>query len=102
MPHGSKPCLGNLWTSLHLYCAFSLFLLLESRLSFCPSLCQLIVECGVGIAVFVRCFVDRKGMNHQIAEKLGVGFSQIPFAIVVVGLLPRLLCIISFVICLYL
>ncbi|KAF4362877.1 hypothetical protein G4B88_014214 [Cannabis sativa] len=47
------------------------------------SLAWLIVECGVGIAVFVRCFVDRKGMNHQIAEKLGVGFSQIPFAIVV-------------------
>ncbi|KAL5557689.1 hypothetical protein UlMin_033900 [Ulmus minor] len=47
------------------------------------SLGWLIVECGVGIAVFVRCFVDKKGMNHQIAEKLGVGFSQIPFAIVV-------------------
>lgn len=46
---------------------------------------QLAVECGVGIAVFVRCFVDKKGMNQLIAEKLGVGFSQIPFAIVVVG-----------------
>ncbi|PON33100.1 Zinc finger, DHHC-type, palmitoyltransferase [Parasponia andersonii] len=47
------------------------------------SLAWLIVECGVGIAVFIRCFVDKKSMNHQIAEKLGVGFSQVPFAIVV-------------------
>ncbi|EXB56291.1 putative S-acyltransferase [Morus notabilis] len=44
--------------------------------------CRLVVECGVGIAVFVRCFVDKKGMNQLIADKLGVGFSQIPFAIV--------------------
>lgn len=47
------------------------------------SLGWLVVECGVGIAVFVRCFVDKKGMNQLIADKLGVGFSQIPFAIVV-------------------
>lgn len=45
---------------------------------------QLVVEFGVGIAVLVRCFVDRKGMDHQITEKLGIGFSRPPFATVVV------------------
>jgi len=48
---------------------------------------QLIVECGVGIAVLVRCFVDKKGTEHQIAEKLGAGFSRVPFATIVVPLL---------------
>lgn len=38
----------------------------------------------------MRCFVDKKGMNNQIADKLGVGFSQPPFATVVVGSLPCL------------
>ncbi|XP_059461031.1 probable protein S-acyltransferase 19 isoform X3 [Corylus avellana] len=47
------------------------------------SLVWLIVECGVGIAVLVRCFVDKKGTENQIAEKLGVGFSRPPFATVV-------------------
>ncbi|KAL2962960.1 hypothetical protein AAZX31_17G173600 [Glycine max] len=39
------------------------------------SLVWLIVECGVGIAVLVRCFVHKKGTENQIAEKLGAGFS---------------------------
>ncbi|XP_043710964.1 protein S-acyltransferase 21-like [Telopea speciosissima] len=47
------------------------------------SLVWLIVECGVGIAVLVRCFVDRKGTENQIVERLGVGFSRPPFATVV-------------------
>ncbi|XP_010539027.1 PREDICTED: protein S-acyltransferase 21 [Tarenaya hassleriana] len=47
------------------------------------SLIWLIVEFGVGVAVFVRCFVDHKAMEHQITEKLGVGFSRPPFATVV-------------------
>ncbi|XP_043714301.1 protein S-acyltransferase 21-like [Telopea speciosissima] len=47
------------------------------------SLVWLIVECGVGIAVLVRCFVDRKGTENQIIERLGVGFSRPPFATVV-------------------
>ncbi|KAG5018142.1 hypothetical protein JHK87_013997 [Glycine soja] len=47
------------------------------------SLVWLIVECGVGIAVLVRCFVDKKGTENQIAEKLGAGFSRVPFAIIV-------------------
>lgn len=45
---------------------------------------QLIVECGVGIAVLVRCFVDKRGTEIQIAEKLGAGFSRVPFATIVV------------------
>ena len=45
---------------------------------------QLMVECGVGIAVLVRCFVDKRGTENQIAEKLGAGFSRVPFAIIVV------------------
>ncbi|XP_002510709.2 protein S-acyltransferase 21 [Ricinus communis] len=47
------------------------------------SLVWLVVEFGVGVAVLVRCFVDRKGMDHQITEKLGIGFSRPPFATVV-------------------
>ncbi|KAF9686590.1 hypothetical protein SADUNF_Sadunf02G0005100 [Salix dunnii] len=45
--------------------------------------CRLVVEFGVGVAVLVRCFVDRKGMDHQIVDKLGIGFSRPPFATVV-------------------
>ncbi|CAN8285202.1 unnamed protein product [Cochlearia groenlandica] len=44
----------------------------------------LIVEFGVGVAVFVRCFVDQKAMEHLISEKLGLGFSLPPFAAIVV------------------
>ncbi|XP_077246931.1 putative protein S-acyltransferase 19 isoform X2 [Tasmannia lanceolata] len=47
------------------------------------SLVWLMVECGVGITVFVRCFVDRKSIETQITEKLGDGFSRAPFATVV-------------------
>lgn len=47
------------------------------------SLVWLVVEFGVGVAVLVRCFVDRKAMDHQIVEKLGLGFSRPPFATVV-------------------
>lgn len=52
--------------------------------------CQLIVEFGVGIAVLVRCFVDEKGVESEISEKLGVGFSRPPFATVVVFFLHYL------------
>ncbi|KAB1203511.1 Protein S-acyltransferase 21 [Morella rubra] len=45
--------------------------------------CRLVVECGVGIAVLVRCFADKKGTENQIADKLGAGFSRPPFATVV-------------------
>ncbi|KAG7573506.1 Palmitoyltransferase DHHC domain [Arabidopsis suecica] len=44
----------------------------------------LIAEFGVGVTVFVRCFVDQKAMEHLITEKLGLGFSRPPFAAVVV------------------
>lgn len=47
-------------------------------------MCQLIVEFGVGVAVLVRCFVDRKDTENQIVERLGVGFSRPPFATIVV------------------
>ncbi|KAJ1427418.1 Palmitoyltransferase, DHHC domain [Sesbania bispinosa] len=47
------------------------------------SLVWLTVECGVGITVLVRCFVDKKGIESQIAEKLGAGFSRAPFATIV-------------------
>ncbi|KAL5977487.1 hypothetical protein ACLOJK_021834 [Asimina triloba] len=45
---------------------------------------ELLIECGVGLAVFVRCFTDRKGMEHHIVDQLGNGFSIAPFASVVV------------------
>ncbi|CAL5416278.1 unnamed protein product [Camellia sinensis] len=47
------------------------------------SLVWLVFECGVGIAVFVRCFVDRKATENQITVRLGDGFSLPPFASVV-------------------
>ncbi|KAI8549263.1 hypothetical protein RHMOL_Rhmol06G0012000 [Rhododendron molle] len=47
------------------------------------SLCWLVVQFGIGIAVLVRCFVDRKAIEHQITERLGDGFSRPPFASVV-------------------
>ncbi|KAJ7534100.1 hypothetical protein O6H91_13G080100 [Diphasiastrum complanatum] len=47
------------------------------------SLTWLILEWGVGIAVLVRCFTDKKGTNYQIVDKLGDSFSRAPFATVV-------------------
>ncbi|XP_072989317.1 protein S-acyltransferase 21-like [Typha latifolia] len=47
------------------------------------SLAWLAVECGVGIAVLVRCFTDKKATEVQIVERLGDGFSQAPFATIV-------------------
>ncbi|KAE9603486.1 putative protein S-acyltransferase [Lupinus albus] len=44
---------------------------------------HLMLECGVGIAVLVRCFVDKRGTENQIAEKLGDGFPRVTFAIIV-------------------
>ena len=45
---------------------------------------QLVLEAGVGIAVFVRCFVNNQSMKIEIIETLGNGFSVAPFATVVV------------------
>ncbi|KAL2506015.1 Protein S-acyltransferase 21 [Abeliophyllum distichum] len=47
------------------------------------SLVWLVFECGVGIAVLVRCFVERKATENQITDRLGDGFSRPPFATVV-------------------
>ncbi|KAM0041656.1 putative protein S-acyltransferase [Helianthus debilis subsp. tardiflorus] len=47
------------------------------------SLVWLTFECGVGIAVLVRCFADKKATENQIADRLGDGFSRPPFATVV-------------------
>ncbi|XP_057974480.1 protein S-acyltransferase 21 [Malania oleifera] len=47
------------------------------------SLVWLLVEFGIGIAVLVRCFVDRKSTEKQIIDRLGDGFSRPPFATVV-------------------
>lgn len=47
-------------------------------------LTQLTVEFGVGIAVLVRCFVDRRAIESEIVDRLGDGFSRPPFATVVV------------------
>ncbi|KAL6347197.1 hypothetical protein AAG906_012778 [Vitis piasezkii] len=48
------------------------------------SLIWLVIEVGVGIAVLVRCFVNKKGMETEIIDRLGNGFSRAPFATVVV------------------
>ncbi|URE33306.1 DHHC palmitoyltransferase [Musa troglodytarum] len=47
------------------------------------SLVWLAIECGVGIAVLILCFVDKKNMENNIEDKLGNGFSRAPFATVV-------------------
>ncbi|CAN8324539.1 unnamed protein product [Cochlearia groenlandica] len=47
------------------------------------SLLWLLIEAGVGIAVIVRVFVDKKGMETEIVNRLGNGFSRAPFAAVV-------------------
>ncbi|KAK7264072.1 hypothetical protein RJT34_31675 [Clitoria ternatea] len=48
------------------------------------SLAWLIIEAGVGIAVLVRFFVNKRGMESEIIDRLGNGFSRPPFAAVVV------------------
>ncbi|MED6223469.1 hypothetical protein PIB30_074282 [Stylosanthes scabra] len=48
------------------------------------SLMWLVLEAGVGIAVFVRFFVNKRGMESEIVDRLGNGFSRPPFATVVV------------------
>lgn len=60
--------------------------------------CQLAIECGVGIAVLVLCFVDRKATEDRIVERLGNGFSRAPFITVVVRLPSNYLCFIGDVI----
>ncbi|XVF81662.1 hypothetical protein PTKIN_Ptkin15bG0173300 [Pterospermum kingtungense] len=47
------------------------------------SVVWLVMEAVVGIAVLVRCFVNKKGMETEIIERLGNGFSRAPFATVV-------------------
>ncbi|XP_052733618.1 probable protein S-acyltransferase 19 isoform X2 [Vigna angularis] len=46
--------------------------------------CRLAIEAGVGVAVFVRFFVNKRGMESEIIDRLGNGFSRPPFAAVVV------------------
>ncbi|KAK1278428.1 putative S-acyltransferase [Acorus gramineus] len=47
------------------------------------SLLWLAIEFGVGVAVLVRCFVDKNGTEELITDKLGNVFSRAPFATVV-------------------
>lgn len=37
---------------------------------------QLIIEGGTAIAVFVRCFVDKKGMETELKRRLYVEFPR--------------------------
>ncbi|XP_057544511.1 probable protein S-acyltransferase 19 isoform X2 [Amaranthus tricolor] len=46
-------------------------------------LVKLFIEAGVGIAVFVRYFVNRKGMETAIIDRLGNGFTPVPYPTVV-------------------
>ncbi|KAK9073646.1 hypothetical protein SSX86_006240 [Deinandra increscens subsp. villosa] len=47
------------------------------------ALVWLTFEFGVGVAVLVRCFVNKRATEDQIADRLGDGFSRAPFATVV-------------------
>ncbi|URD84462.1 DHHC palmitoyltransferase [Musa troglodytarum] len=44
---------------------------------------ELAVESGIGIAVLVRSFTDKKQIESQIVERLGDGFSHAPFVTIV-------------------
>ncbi|KAE9593433.1 putative protein S-acyltransferase [Lupinus albus] len=48
------------------------------------SLMWLVIEAGVGIAVLVRFFINKREMEYEIIDRLGNGFSRPPFATVVV------------------
>lgn len=56
----------------------------QTRVLLADFVVQLIVEGIVGIAVFVRCFVDTNRLPEQVMDKLGNGFTRAPFASVVV------------------
>ncbi|KAG9442547.1 hypothetical protein H6P81_018401 [Aristolochia fimbriata] len=47
------------------------------------SLIWLLVEFGVGLTVLIRCFTSRRGIETEIVNRLGDGFSRPPFATVV-------------------
>lgn len=46
-------------------------------------LVMLVLDWGIGLAVLVRCFVDKRGIERHIIDKLGNGFSRPPFAAIV-------------------
>ncbi|GMH14988.1 hypothetical protein Nepgr_016829 [Nepenthes gracilis] len=47
------------------------------------SIIWLVIEAGVSVAVFIRCFVDKRSMENNIVGRLGNGFSRAPFAAIV-------------------
>ncbi|KAL9229490.1 hypothetical protein vseg_004952 [Gypsophila vaccaria] len=47
------------------------------------SLLWLVIEAAIGLAVFIRCFTNKRSMETQIIDRLGNGFSRAPFAAVV-------------------
>lgn len=59
------------------------------------SIIWLAFEAGVGIAVFVRCFIHKESMEADIVDRLGNGFSRAPFATVVAicMVVPMVACI---------
>jgi hypothetical protein len=98
MPYGCQSFLGMLkelivsigmllnadkfYDSMIFQKVFFMFLILIAHYLNCM---KLAVECGVGIAVFVRCFTDKTAIEDEIAEKLGYGLSLAPFATIVVS-----------------
>ncbi|KAH9731037.1 protein S-acyltransferase 18 [Citrus sinensis] len=59
----------------------------EDDISFC-SLCdfELIIEGGTAIAVFIRCFVDKKGIEQELERRLHVEFPREVLATILVFL----------------
>lgn len=39
-------------------------------------LLQLIIEGGTAVAVFIRCFADKRGMEHELVQKLHSKFPR--------------------------
>lgn len=46
-------------------------------------LIMLVLDWVIGLAVFIRCFVDKRDIERHIVDKLGNGFSRAPFAVIV-------------------
>lgn len=81
-----------MYTGPHIIYYLKAVICLVANNVFCiySSALQLVIEAGVGIAVIVRFFVNKRGMESEIIDRLGNGFSRPPFAAVVVYLLFRL------------
>lgn len=46
---------------------------------------QLVIEGGAAIAIFIRCFADKKGLEHELLRRLHIEFPRGVLAAIAVG-----------------